>query len=84
IATGEVDILIGGGEWVTAGLTADIPELDWVIPEQGGVRWSQSMQAAAKDYAELAFHELAPGKVLTGLMRRTAKSIKVANHAEPS
>ncbi len=43
IATGEVDILIGGGEWVTAGLTADIPELDWVIPEQGGVRWSQSI-----------------------------------------
>ncbi|MEM1209921.1 MAG: ACP S-malonyltransferase [Planctomycetota bacterium] len=48
------------------------------------VRWSQSMRAAARDYAELAFHELAPGKVLTGLMRRTAKSIKVANHAEPS
>jgi spermidine/putrescine transport system substrate-binding protein len=43
IATGEVDILVGGGEWVTAGLTADIPELDWVIPEQGGVRWSQSI-----------------------------------------
>lgn len=43
IATGEVDILVGGGEWVTAGLTAEIPELDWVIPEQGGVRWSQSI-----------------------------------------
>ena len=43
IATGEVDILVGGGEWVTAGLTAEIPDLDWVIPEQGGVRWSQSI-----------------------------------------
>ncbi|MEM0915586.1 MAG: ACP S-malonyltransferase [Planctomycetota bacterium] len=48
------------------------------------VRWSQSMQAAAKDYAGYAFHELAPGKVLSGLMRRIDKSIKVTNHAEPS
>ena len=43
IATGEVDILVGGGEWVTAGLVSDIPELDWIIPEQGAVRWSQSI-----------------------------------------
>ena len=43
IATGEVDVLVGGGEWVTAGLTTEIPELDWVVPEQGGVRWSQSI-----------------------------------------
>lgn len=43
IATGEVDILVGGGEWVTAGLSADIPELDWLIPDQGAVRWSQSI-----------------------------------------
>ncbi len=43
LATGEVDILVGGGEWVTAGLSAEKPELDWVLPEQGGVRWSQSI-----------------------------------------
>ena len=43
IATGEVDVLVGGGEWVTAGLTTEIPDLDWVLPEQGGVRWSQSI-----------------------------------------
>jgi spermidine/putrescine transport system substrate-binding protein len=43
IATGEVDVLVGGGEWVTAGLTAENPALDWVLPEQGGVRWSQSI-----------------------------------------
>lgn len=43
IATGEVDILVGGGEWVTAGLTVEKPELDWVLPKQGGVRWSQSI-----------------------------------------
>ncbi len=43
IATGEVDILVGGGEWVTAALTEENPALDWTIPEQGGVRWSQSI-----------------------------------------
>ena len=43
IATGEVDVLVGGGEWVTAGLTTEIPDLDWVLPDQGGVRWSQSI-----------------------------------------
>jgi spermidine/putrescine transport system substrate-binding protein len=41
LATGEVDILIGGGEWVTAGLGQ--PELAWVIPERGAVRWAQSI-----------------------------------------
>jgi spermidine/putrescine transport system substrate-binding protein len=43
IATGEVDILVGGGEWVTAGLVSENPNLDWIIPEQGAVRWSQSI-----------------------------------------
>ena len=43
LATGEVDILIGGGEWVTAGLVKDVPGLDWVIPAQGAVRWQQSI-----------------------------------------
>ncbi len=43
IATGEVDVLVGGGEWVTAGLQAELPQLDWVLPEQGGVLWSQSI-----------------------------------------
>jgi len=43
IATGEVDVLVGGGEWVTAGLTVEKPDLDWVLPRQGGVRWSQSI-----------------------------------------
>lgn len=43
IATGEVDVLVGGGEWVTAGLAKDKPELDFVIPDEGGVRWSQAI-----------------------------------------
>ena len=56
IATGEVDVLVGGGEWVTAGLSAEIPDLDWVLPEQGGVRWSQSIGVfASSTKPDLAF-----------------------------
>lgn len=43
LATGEVDIMVGGGEWVTAVLMADNPNLDWTIPKQGGLRWAQSI-----------------------------------------
>ena len=43
LATGEVDILVGGGEWVTAGLQKDNPAMDFVLPEEGGVRWSQAI-----------------------------------------
>lgn len=47
LATGEVDIMIGGGEWVTAVLMADNPNLDWTIPTQGGLRWAQSIGVVA-------------------------------------
>ena len=47
LATGEVGVLVGGGEWLTANLAAEQPELDWVIPEQGGVFWSISMAVMA-------------------------------------
>lgn len=43
LATGDVDIMVGGGEWVTAVLAADNPNLDWTIPKQGGLRWAQSI-----------------------------------------
>lgn len=65
IATGEVDILVGGGEWVTAGLVSEIPELDWMIPDQGAVRWSQSIgvfaESGKQDLAvEFVKHVLSP------------------------
>ena len=47
LATGEVDILVGGGEWLTAVLAADNPNLDWTIPTQGAVRWAQSLAILA-------------------------------------
>lgn len=43
LATGEVDIVVGGGEWLTAVLAEDQPELTWTIPKQGAVRWAQSI-----------------------------------------
>ncbi len=43
LATGEADILVGGGEWVTAGIAKDNPNLDFSIPNEGAVLWSQSL-----------------------------------------
>ncbi|KXU38738.1 ABC transporter substrate-binding protein [Ventosimonas gracilis] len=43
LATGEVDIVVGGGEWLTAALSVEMPELDWTIPEQGALLWSQAL-----------------------------------------
>lgn len=31
LATGEADILIGGGEWVTAGIAKENPDLDYSV-----------------------------------------------------
>jgi spermidine/putrescine transport system substrate-binding protein len=48
IASGEADILIGGGEWVTAGIAKENPDLDFSVPKEGAVYWSMSM-AMMKD-----------------------------------
>jgi spermidine/putrescine transport system substrate-binding protein len=48
LASGSVDILVGGGEWVTAGMAKDNPNLDYVIPTQGGVRWQQALAVFAE------------------------------------
>ncbi len=47
------------------------------------VRWTHSMLRASQDYRDARFIELAPGKVLSGLMRRTERKVKVENFAEP-
>jgi spermidine/putrescine transport system substrate-binding protein len=55
LATGEADIVVGGGEWLTAVLAEEQPNLTWTIPEQGAVRWSQSIGVVAgTEKAELA------------------------------
>ena len=47
LAAGEVDIVVGGGEWLTAVLAEEQPELTWTIPDQGAVRWTQSIGVLA-------------------------------------
>ncbi len=47
LATGEVDIVVGGGEWLTAVLAEEQPELTWTIPKEGAVRWAQSIGVVA-------------------------------------
>ena len=47
LATGEVDIVVGGGEWLTAVLAAEQPDLTWTIPQEGAVRWAQSIGVVA-------------------------------------
>lgn len=72
---------------VTAGLHEQTPaSIRQRLVEQltQPVRWSQSMEVAARLAGEkaLSFVELAPGKVLSGLMRRIDRGSKVANYAD--
>lgn len=46
------------------------------------VRWSQSCLWLTQ-HVEGDFHELAPNKVLSGLMRRIDRAVKVTNHDAP-
>jgi spermidine/putrescine transport system substrate-binding protein len=43
IVSGEADVLVGGGEWVTAGIAKENPNLDFSIPKEGAVLWSQAL-----------------------------------------
>ena len=43
LATGQVAIIAGGGEYSVAGLSAEKPNLDWVLPDVGGIRWQQAI-----------------------------------------
>jgi len=55
LATGEVDVLVGGGEFVTAGISKENPALDFTVPQEGGVLWAQTLamfaQSRKKDLA---------------------------------
>ncbi|MGB5987059.1 MAG: spermidine/putrescine ABC transporter substrate-binding protein, partial [Desulfobacterales bacterium] len=48
LATGEVDIIAGGGEFAVSVLHGENPDLDWVLPDQGGVRWQQAIGVFAQ------------------------------------
>jgi len=47
LATGEVDVIVGGGEFATSVLNQENPELDWILPDQGGIRWQQAIGVLA-------------------------------------
>ncbi len=56
LATGDIDILGGGAEFIVSQLAAgEKPELDWLVPKEGGGRWMQSITildgSARKDLA---------------------------------
>lgn len=55
LATGEVDVIVGGGEFATSVLHEENPELDWILPDQGGIRWQQAIGVlASSEQQELA------------------------------
>lgn len=43
LITGTADIIVAGGEFAVAGLMGENPALDWTIPEEGGIRWTQAL-----------------------------------------
>ena len=55
LVTGAADIIVGGGEYAVAGLQAENPEYDWVLPDDGGIRWGQAIAVfAASEKKQLA------------------------------
>lgn len=46
------------------------------------VRWADNGRWLGERYAGAAYHELAPGKTLSGLMRRIDRNLKVETHDE--
>jgi [acyl-carrier-protein] S-malonyltransferase len=70
------------------GADAELPIADAIrerLVEQltAPVRWEDCCRWLVAEVAG-EYHELAPGKVLSGLMRRIDRPTKVMNHAEPS
>lgn len=63
---------------------ADAASIRRLLVEQitSPVRWSQSCEWLGLR-ASGRYHELAPGKVLMGLMRRINREMKVVNHDQP-
>jgi spermidine/putrescine transport system substrate-binding protein len=42
MATGDIDLLVGGGEWVSSGLNKENPRIDFAIPKEGAILWTQA------------------------------------------
>ncbi|MBC8202935.1 MAG: ACP S-malonyltransferase [Planctomycetes bacterium] len=68
---------------VTAKVHIDGEVSDRLVDQiTGSVRWSEQCAAMATEY-DGVWHELGPGSVLRGLMRRIDRQLKVQSHDEP-
>ncbi|MGH0237098.1 PotD/PotF family extracellular solute-binding protein [Sinorhizobium meliloti] len=47
LATGDADVLLGGGEYAIATILPEHPNLDWTVPSEGSVRYEQSIAILA-------------------------------------
>ena len=47
LATGDADIVLGGGQWIVTGLQDENPALDWIVPEEGGIFYLESVGVVA-------------------------------------
>ena len=55
LATGDADIVLGGGQWIVTGLQEENPALDWTVPEEGGIFYLESVGiVASSEKKELA------------------------------
>lgn len=48
LATGDADVLLGGGEYAIATILPEHPNLDWTVPSEGSVRYEQSIAILAE------------------------------------
>jgi [acyl-carrier-protein] S-malonyltransferase len=66
--------------------TADADDIRQRLVEQltSPVRWASCCEHLVKNTEGAQFHELAPGKTLTGMMRRIDRGTKVIGHNEPA
>ena len=47
LVTGDIDILLGGAEWVVGPIYEEKPEIKWVVPEEGGIYYLLSASVVA-------------------------------------
>lgn len=79
--TGEPHAAAGGG---SGGSFADSVRNRLAEQLTSPVSWQQDCEWLVANAEGAGFHELAPGKVLMGLMRRISRETKVKNHDQPS
>jgi spermidine/putrescine transport system substrate-binding protein len=73
LITGAADIIVAGGEFAVTNLTAENPDLDWIIFDDGSVFWTQSIcifsqsprKALALDFVKYILSPEGQGRLAT-------------------